>query len=204
MPIIVLLFQVVKPFKEGPTVTAQKDLLNESSLNAVTSVSSQLTQWDNKHDYKSDQGPRRQHLPSDRTQGPERTNHCGPRSQTNRGPHQNRTKMPAYNGGTVPSSAVTTMVTATASVTVAVHPSLPGAYHGYMHEGYVDSESDCFEDTKRTSQSCGKATQSSKRESLEVEDLESVQNQHQANQAQGESHAEAKTPFYILGLLILW
>uniref|UniRef100_A0A8C7I2B3 Patched 2 n=1 Tax=Oncorhynchus kisutch TaxID=8019 RepID=A0A8C7I2B3_ONCKI len=189
---------------EDPTVTAQKDLLNESSLNAVTSVSSQLTQWDNKHDYKSDQGPRRQHLPSDRTQGPERTNHCGPRSQTNRGPHQNRTKMPAYNGGTVPSSAVTTMVTATASVTVAVHPSLPGAYHGYMHEGYVDSESDCFEDTKRTSQSCGKATQSSKRESLEVEDLESVQNQHQVNQAQGESHAEAKTPFYILGLFILW
>ncbi|XP_064848811.1 protein patched homolog 1 [Oncorhynchus masou masou] len=175
---------VVKPFKEGPTVTAQKDLLNESSLNAVTSVSSQLTQWDNKHDYKFDQGPRRQHLPSDRTQGPERTNHCGPRSQTNRGPHQNRTKMPAYNGGTMPSSAVTTMVTATASVTVAVHPSLPGAYHGYMHEGYVDSESDCFEDTKRTSQSCGKATQSSKRESLEVEDLESVQNQHQVNQAQ--------------------
>ncbi|XP_038819448.1 protein patched homolog 1-like [Salvelinus namaycush] len=175
---------VVKPFKEGPTVTPQKDLLNESSLNVVTSVSSQLTQWDNKHDYKSDQGPRRQHLPSDRTQGPERTNHCGPRSQTNRGPHQNRTKMPAYNGGTAPSSAVTTMVTATASVTVAVHPSLPGAYHGYMHEGYVDSESDCFEDIKRTSQSCGKATQSSKRESLEVEDLESVQNQHQANQAQ--------------------
>ncbi|XP_021445167.2 protein patched homolog 1 [Oncorhynchus mykiss] len=175
---------VVKPFKEGPTVTAQKDLLNESSLNAVTSVSSQLTQWDNKHDYKSDQGPRKQHLPSDRTQGPERTNHCGPRSQTNRGPHKNRTKMPAYNGGTVPSSAVTTMVTATASVTVVVHPSLPGAYHGYMHEGYVDSESDCFEDTKRTSQSCGKATQSSKRESLEVEDLESVQNQHQVNQAQ--------------------
>ncbi|XP_055739270.1 protein patched homolog 1 isoform X1 [Salvelinus fontinalis] len=175
---------VVKPFKEGPTVTPQKDLLNESSLNAVTSVSSQLTQWDNKHDYKSDQGPRRQHLPSDRTQGPERTNHCGPRSQTNRGPHQNRTKMPAYNGGTAPSSAVTTMVTATASVTVAVHPSLPRAYHGYMHEGYVDSESDCFEDIKRTSQSCGKATQSSKRVSLEVEDLESVQNQHQANQAQ--------------------
>uniref|UniRef100_A0A673YP17 Patched 2 n=1 Tax=Salmo trutta TaxID=8032 RepID=A0A673YP17_SALTR len=192
------------PRQQGPTVTAQKDLLNESSLNAVTSVSSQLTQWDNKHDYKSDQGPRRQHLPSDRTQGPERTNHCGPRSQTNRGPHQNRTKMPAYNGGTAPSSAVTTMVTATASVTVAVHPSLPGAYHGYMHEGYVDSESDCFEDTKRTSPSCGKATQSSKRESLEVEDLESVQNQHQANQAQGESHAESKTPFYILGLLILW
>ncbi|KAK6302637.1 hypothetical protein J4Q44_G00269920 [Coregonus suidteri] len=121
---------VVKPFKEGPTVTVQKELLNESSPNAVTSVSSQLTQWDNKHDYNSDQGPRRQHLPSDRTQGPGRTNHCGPRSQTNRGPHQNRTKMPAYNGGIVASSAVTTMVTATASVTVAVHPSLPGAYHG--------------------------------------------------------------------------
>ncbi|CAB1317525.1 unnamed protein product [Coregonus sp. 'balchen'] len=165
---------VVKPFKEGPTVTVQKELLNESSPNAVTSVSSQLTQWDNKHDYNSDQGPRRQHLPSDRTQGPGRTNHCGPRSQTNRGPHQNRTKMPAYNGGIVASSAVTTMVTATASVTVAVHPSLPGAYHGYMHEGYEDSESDCFEDTKRTSQSCGKATQSSKSESLELEDLTSI------------------------------
>ncbi|XP_013995546.1 LOW QUALITY PROTEIN: protein patched homolog 1 [Salmo salar] len=176
---------VVKPFKGNQSVTLQKELLNESSPNAVNSVSSQLKQWDNKHDCNSDQGPRRQHLPSDRTQGPGRTNHCGPRSQTHKGPHQNRTKMPAYNGGTVPSSAVTTMVTATASVTVAVHPSLPGAYQGYMHEGYEDSESDCFEDTKRTSQSCGKAPQSSKRESLELQDLESIQNHYQANQAQG-------------------
>uniref|UniRef100_A0A674CXJ0 Patched 2 n=1 Tax=Salmo trutta TaxID=8032 RepID=A0A674CXJ0_SALTR len=111
-----------------------------------------------------------------------------PKLTTHKGPHQNRTKMPAYNGGTVPSSAVTTMVTA--SVTVAVHPSLPGAYQGYMHEGYEDSESDCFEDTKRTSQSCGKAPQSSKRESLELQDLESVQNHYQANQAQGESNTE--------------
>ncbi|KAK6310657.1 hypothetical protein J4Q44_G00187120 [Coregonus suidteri] len=176
---------VVKPFKGNQSVTAQKELLNESSPNAVNSVSSQLMQWDNKHDYNSDQGPRRQHLPSDRTHGPGRTNHCGPRSQTHKGPHQNRTKMPACNVGIMPSSAVTTMVTATASVTVAVHPSLPGAYQGYMHEGYEDSESDCFEDTKRTSQSCGKAPQSSKRESLELQDLESVQNHYQANQAQG-------------------
>ncbi|KAL0966060.1 hypothetical protein UPYG_G00290300 [Umbra pygmaea] len=178
---------VVKPFKEA----AQKELLNESSPNAVNSVSSQLARWDNKPDHLSDLGSRRQHLPSDRNQGPGRTNRCAPRPQTNRGPHPSRTKVPTYNGGTVPSSGVTTTVTATASVTVAVHPSLPGAYQGYMHEGYEDNESDCFEDTKRTSQSYGKTTQSSKRESLELQDLECVLTQHQAKQAQGGPRIQA-------------
>ncbi|KAJ8011970.1 hypothetical protein DPEC_G00063850 [Dallia pectoralis] len=181
---------VVKPFREGAVVTARKELLNESSLNAVNSVSSRLARRENKHDSVSDQEARRQHLPSDRTQGPGRTNHCAPRSQTNRGPNQTRTKMPTYNGGTMP-GAVTTTVTATASVTVAVHPSLPGACQGYMHQGYEDNESDCFEDTKRISQCYGKETESSKRESLELQDLECVQNQHQGKQAQGEPWIQA-------------
>uniref|UniRef100_A0A6Q2Z9N5 SSD domain-containing protein n=1 Tax=Esox lucius TaxID=8010 RepID=A0A6Q2Z9N5_ESOLU len=177
---------VVKPFGEGAGITARRELLNESLPSAVNSFGSRLV---------SDQGARTQHLPSDRTQGPGRTNHCAPRSQTNRGPHQSRTKGPTYSGGAAPGSAVTTTVTATASVTVAVHPSLPGAYQGYMHEGYEDNESDCSEDTKRTSQCYGKEPRSSKRESLELQDLEYVQNQHQGKQAQGGSHAEAKEPF---------
>uniref|UniRef100_A0A672PCP9 Protein patched homolog 1-like n=1 Tax=Sinocyclocheilus grahami TaxID=75366 RepID=A0A672PCP9_SINGR len=83
-----------------------------------------------------------------------------------------------------PNNAIT-MVTATASVTVAVHPSLPGSYQGYMHEGFEDNESDSFDDSKRTSQTYGKATHY-KRDSLELQDLESTEkNQHQANQALG-------------------
>ncbi|KAI4891086.1 hypothetical protein NFI96_017764, partial [Prochilodus magdalenae] len=161
---------VVKPFSEGPAAGDPKDQANESAQNAVNSISSQVMRWDGKQDY---QGHRRQHLPSDRAHCPGRTTHCGP----SRGPQQNRTKAPAHAGNTV------TMVTATASVTVAVHPSLPGSYQGYMHEGFEDSESDSFEDTKRTSQTYGRATHSSKRDSLEIQDLESLEkNQHQAKQ----------------------
>lgn len=97
--------------------------------------------------------------------------------------------MPGYNAGTRvqgPSSAVT-MVTATASVTVAVHPSLPGSYRGYAHEGFDDSESDCFEDTLGMSQSHGKATDNSKRSTLELQDLECEETRQQpADQALGE------------------
>lgn len=165
--------QVVKPFSEGPTAGGLRDQASESAQNTVNSISSQVTRWDGKQEY---QGSRRQHLPSDRTHCPGRTTHCGP----SRGPQQNRTKAQAHAGNTV------TMVTATASVTVAVHPSLPGSYQGYMHEGFEDSESDSFEDTKRTSQSHGRAAQSSQRDSLEIQDLESPEkSQHQANQGLG-------------------
>ena len=158
--------------------------MSEAAQNAVNSVSSQISRWDSKHEY---QGPRRQHLPSSRAHCPGRTNHSGLGSQQCRGPHQNRTNVPAHGTGILqrPSNAVT-MVTATASVTVAVHPSLPGSYQGYMHEGFEDTELDSFEETKRTSQSFGKATQSFKTESMELQDLESVEkNQNEANQALG-------------------
>uniref|UniRef100_A0AAQ5YDZ5 SSD domain-containing protein n=1 Tax=Amphiprion ocellaris TaxID=80972 RepID=A0AAQ5YDZ5_AMPOC len=141
--------------------------LNESSHNAQSHLSSQVTCWDgNKREQQKGlqrlQAPAGQHLPSDRANFPGRT--CSA-------------------GGPV------TMVTATASVTVAVHPTLPGAaYQGYMHEGFdTDSESDCFEAAKRT---CGDKTNfsSCKRDSLELQDLEAAQGQteYQLSKTQGE------------------
>ncbi|XP_066536914.1 protein patched homolog 1 [Hoplias malabaricus] len=170
---------VVKPFGETLVAGGQRDQPNESAQNAVNSISSQVMRWDGKQDY---QGQRRQHLPSDRTHCPGRTTHSGP----GRGPQQNRTKPPAH-GNTV------TMVTATASVTVAVHPSLPGSYQGYMHEGFEDSESDSFEDIKRTlGQTYGRATDSTLRDSLEVQDLECQEkSQQQAKQGQGGPQIQA-------------
>ncbi|KAG5847681.1 hypothetical protein ANANG_G00128760 [Anguilla anguilla] len=179
---------VVKPYSENPNVATRKEHLNGASQPTVTSVSSQIARWDKKQDYTQDQGPKRQHLPSDRPQGPGRTNHCGPRPQYSSRPHHNRTTMPGYNAGTRvqgPGSAVT-MVTATASVTVAVHPSLPGSYRGYTHEGFDDSESDCFEETLGTSQARGKAAENSKRSTLELQDLECEEKrQHPTEQALG-------------------
>ncbi|XP_056600357.1 protein patched homolog 1 [Triplophysa dalaica] len=176
---------VVKPFHE----TGTKGQLSESAQNAVNSVSSQITRWDNKHEY---QGPKRQHLPSDRTHCPHRTTQCGPGPQPGRRQQQNRTTAPANGAGALqrPNNAIT-MVTATASVTVAVHPSLPGSYQGYMHEGFEDTESDSFEDSKRTSQTYGK-TSNYKTDSLELQDLEPTENsQHQSNQALGGAWIQA-------------
>uniref|UniRef100_A0A8B9LXV7 Patched 2 n=1 Tax=Astyanax mexicanus TaxID=7994 RepID=A0A8B9LXV7_ASTMX len=168
---------VVKPFSERSAAGCQMDQAGESMQNAVNSISSQITRWDGKQEY---QGSRTQYLPSDRTHCPGRTTHCGP----SRGPQQNRTTAPGHAANTV------TMVTATASVTVAVHPSLPGSYQGYMHEGFEDSESDSFKDIKRTSRTY--AAQSSHRDSLEIHDLESLEkNQHQANQGLGGSRIQA-------------
>ncbi|KAJ8270856.1 hypothetical protein GJAV_G00120050 [Gymnothorax javanicus] len=185
---------VVKPYGESPNIVTRKEHLNGSSQPTVTSVSSQIAQWDKKQDYNQDQGPKRQHLPNDRPQGPGRTNHCGPRSQYSSRPHHNRTTMPGYNAGARvqgPSSAVT-MVTATASVTVAVHPNLPGSFRGYTHEGFDDSESDCFEDTLGMSQARGKAADNSKRSTLELQDLECEETrQRPADQALGAQRNQA-------------
>uniref|UniRef100_A0A673BCX4 Patched 2 n=1 Tax=Sphaeramia orbicularis TaxID=375764 RepID=A0A673BCX4_9TELE len=153
-------------------------------------------------DYKL-QAPSSQHLPSDRVHFSGRTSQSGPRLQNSRGPQPNRTKGHSYsnsnsalpsqqgsNGGPV------TMVTATASVTVAVHPTLPGAaYQGYMHEGFdTDSESDCFEATKRT-YSDKTNFSSCKRDSLELQDIEATQSQteHQHGKTQGESAKQSVT-----------
>lgn len=176
---LVLASKVVKPFNES----SSKGQNSETKQNAVNSVSSQITRWDNKNEY---QEQRRQHLPSDRTHCPRRTTRCGPGPQPGRGQHQNRTTAPAHSPGALqrPNNAIT-MVTATASVTVAVHPSLPGSYQGYMHEGFENNESDSLDDSKRTSQTYGKGTHY-KRDSLELQDLESTEkSQHQANQTLG-------------------
>ncbi|XP_026051326.1 protein patched homolog 1-like isoform X2 [Carassius auratus] len=176
---------VVKPFNENNS----KGQNIEFKENAVNSVSSQITRWDNKHEF---QGQSRQHLPSDRTHCPRRTTQCGLGPQPGRGQQQNRTTAPAHSPGALqhPNNAIT-MVTATASVTVAVHPSLPGSYQGYMHEEFEDNESDSFDNSKRISQTYGKSTHY-KRDSLELQDLESTEkNQHQADQALGGAWIQA-------------
>uniref|UniRef100_A0A8D2ZED6 SSD domain-containing protein n=1 Tax=Scophthalmus maximus TaxID=52904 RepID=A0A8D2ZED6_SCOMX len=173
---------VVKPFKENATGPGGRiEPLNESSYNAQSPLSSQVTCWDgNKREHQQGlprlQAQPGQHLPR---------------------PQPNRTKLPSYNNSTssLPSphgstGGPVTMVTATASVTVAVHPNLPGAaYQGYMHEAFdTDSESDCFEAAKRTR---GDKTNfsSCKRNSIEIQDLEETQcqTQHQLCKTQGES-----------------
>ncbi|MGH0145805.1 UNVERIFIED_CONTAM: hypothetical protein FKN15_006278 [Acipenser sinensis] len=165
---------IVKPYKEGQDVPAEKETLNTPGQPTVNSVSSQIARQDNKQDFQQDQGPRRQHLPSDRPQGPGRTNYSGPRPQYSSRPHYPRTTLPAYGAATrVPgSNSTVTTVTATASVTVAVHPSVPGSFRGYTHEGFEDCESDCFEETLPPSYTASeKRTDSSKTEISELQDL---------------------------------
>uniref|UniRef100_A0AAQ5Y5W1 SSD domain-containing protein n=1 Tax=Amphiprion ocellaris TaxID=80972 RepID=A0AAQ5Y5W1_AMPOC len=192
---------VVKPFRENATAPGGRiEPLNESSHNAQSHLSSQVTCWDgNKREQQKGlqrlQAPAGQHLPSDRANFPGRTCQSGPRLQNGRGPQPNRTKGSSYihSNSALPTQqgsagGPVTMVTATASVTVAVHPTLPGAaYQGYMHEGFdTDSESDCFEAAKRT---CGDKTNfsSCKRDSLELQDLEAAQGQteYQLSKTQG-------------------
>ncbi|MGH0143604.1 UNVERIFIED_CONTAM: hypothetical protein FKN15_003678 [Acipenser sinensis] len=166
---------IVKPYKEGQDVPAEKETLNTPGQPTVNSVSSQIARQDNKQDFQQDQGPRRQHLPSDRPQGPGRTNYSGPRPQYSSRPHYPRTTLPAYGAATrVPgSNSTVTTVTATASVTVAVHPSVPGSFRGYTHEGFEDCESDCFEETLPPSYTASeKRTDSSKTETSELQDLD--------------------------------
>ncbi|XP_033861066.3 protein patched homolog 1 isoform X1 [Acipenser ruthenus] len=166
---------IVKPYKEGQDIPAKKETLNTPVQPTVNSVSSQIARQDNKQDFQQDQGPRRQHLPSDRPQGPGRTNYSGPRPQYSNRPHYPRTTLPAYGAATrVPgSNSAVTMVTATASVTVAVHPSVPGSFRGYTHEGFEDCESDCFKETLPPSYTASeKRTDSSKTETSELQDLD--------------------------------
>ncbi|XP_047446380.1 protein patched homolog 1 isoform X2 [Mugil cephalus] len=183
---------VVKPFRENAAAPGGRiEPVSEPSHNAQSPLGSQVTCWDgNKREQQ--RGPQRlreaqpgQHLPSDRAHFTGRTCQSGPKLQNGRGPQPNRTKGPSYahSSSTLPTQqaaagGAVTMVTATASVTVAVHPTLPGAaYQGYMHEGFdTDSESDCFEDAKRTR---GDKTNfsSCKRDSLELQDLEAMQGQ---------------------------
>ncbi|XP_076001195.1 protein patched homolog 1 isoform X2 [Genypterus blacodes] len=185
---------VVKPFTEN----GRKERSSESSPSGQPSLSSQVSCWDGSK-REQQQGFQRLRaqpghpLPSNRAHFPGRTCQSGPRLQAGTGPQPSRTKGSSYsssnsglpmqqgsNGGPV------TMVTATASVTVAVHPSLPGAaYQGYMHEGFdTDSESDCFEVAKRT---CGDKTNLSScmKDSLELQDVEAAQTEHQLSKTHG-------------------
>lgn len=175
---------MVKPYREITSAASPKDPPSETTQNAVNSISSQITYWDGKPDY---QGSRRQPLPSDSAYSHGRTAHSGPRLQQGGGPQQNRTKAVPHGGSGLqqPSNTVT-MVTATASVTVSVHPNLPGSYQGTMQEVFEDTVSDSFENSRRTSQNYGRANQPSKRDSLQLQDLDSQDNhQHQAKQGLG-------------------
>lgn len=166
--------------------------LCESTHNAQSPLGSQITCWDgSKQEQQRLAAPPVQHLPSDRAHFPGRTSQSGPRLQNSRGPQPNRTKGPSYGHSNSAAQQVSTggpvtMVTATASVTVAVHPTLPGAaYQGYMHEGFdTDSDLDCFDAAKRT---CDKTKHSScKRDSLELQDLETTQGPAELGKTQGE------------------
>ncbi|XP_013887067.1 protein patched homolog 1 [Austrofundulus limnaeus] len=187
---------VVKPFRENAS-GGKVEPLRESAHNAQSPLGSQVTCWDgNKQEQQRLAAPPAQHLPSDRAHLPGRTPQSGPRLQNGRGPQPNRTKGPSYshsNSASQPGSAggPVTMVTATASVTVALHPTLPGAaYQGYMHEGFdTDSELDCFDAAKRT---CDKTKYSScKRDSLELQDLETAQGPAELGKTQGELWIQA-------------
>lgn len=149
-------------------------------------LGSQFTCWDGTkqeqlHDLQRLQVPPNPHSPRDRAQVPGRTSQSPPRLQNSRGSEPKRTNRQSYsspallvqhslNGGPVAT------VTATASVTVAVHPTLPGAtYQGYTQEGFdTDTESHCSESSKRT-----RAASSPKRDSLELQDLEGTEPEHQ-------------------------
>uniref|UniRef100_A0A8D0AH30 Patched 2 n=1 Tax=Sander lucioperca TaxID=283035 RepID=A0A8D0AH30_SANLU len=186
--------------------------LNESSHNAQSPLSSQVSCWDGNKQQPGLQRLQAQHLPSDRANFPGRTYQSGPRLQNARGHQPNRTKGPSYSNSNsaLPTGCTggpVTMVTATASVTVAVHPTLPGAaYQGYMHEGFdTDSESDCFEAAKRTGDKTNFS--SCKRDSLELQDLEATQSQteHQLGKTQGEfvtSQSQIDLTFNLLKIYI--
>ncbi|KAL4656131.1 hypothetical protein GN956_G6352 [Arapaima gigas] len=164
---------VVKPYNESPDSTVWKEHFGGPVQSTVTSVSSQIAGQDSRQDCTKDKGVRRQHLPSNRPQGLGRTNRCGTRPQHSSRSHPNRTTMPIYKaGGARPPSSAVTMVTATASVTVAVHPTLPGAYSGYMHEEFEDGESDCCKGMQTTSQTCQKVGDPCQGDALQLQDLE--------------------------------
>ncbi|KAJ8357652.1 hypothetical protein SKAU_G00204460 [Synaphobranchus kaupii] len=66
------------------------------------------------------------------------------------------------------------------------HLACRGSYRGYTHEGFDDSELDCFEETLGMSQARGKATDNSKRNTLELQDLECEdKRQHPTDQTLG-------------------
>ncbi|XP_049602871.1 protein patched homolog 1 isoform X2 [Syngnathus scovelli] len=159
---------VVRPLKESKGLTEPS---SDSTHNAQ-SLNSQVTCWDGS---KRDQ-QQQQNVPGQ----PGRTYQSGPR-----GSQPNRTKGPSNYSNSTAGGPVT-MVTATASVTVAVHPTLPGAaYQGYMHEGFdTDTESDCFEATKRTKFS------SYKRDSLALRDVDCSQDQMTQPTRQGGSRIQ--------------
>lgn len=203
----------MKPFRENSTGTGGRiEPLNESSHNAQSPLSSQVSCWDGNKQQPGLQRLQAQHLPSDRANFPGRTYQSGPRLQNARGHQPNRTKGPSYSNSNsaLPTGCTggpVTMVTATASVTVAVHPTLPGAaYQGYMHEGFdTDNESDCFEAAKRTGDKTNFS--SCKRDSLELQDLEATQSQteHQLGKTQGEfvtSQSQIDLTFNLLKIYI--
>ncbi|XP_043941698.1 protein patched homolog 2 [Protopterus annectens] len=170
---------VVKPYKEGQETPARKDHVNSTGPlePTVDSLSSQIICQDNKDFHQQVQGDRQQQFPSHRLHRPGGPNNSSSRThlrpQCNSRSHYSRTTLPAYSNKLEgPNSAFTT-VTATASVTVAVHPGLPGSFRGYTHEGFEDSESDCFEEPYMPSHMPrGKCMDPSKSEVLELQQLE--------------------------------
>uniref|UniRef100_A0A4W3I8N5 Patched 2 n=1 Tax=Callorhinchus milii TaxID=7868 RepID=A0A4W3I8N5_CALMI len=118
----------------------------------VDSVSSQLA-WQDPKDLFPEAREARKQAPNNRlrNRGASQTVLPVNSSRSQSGPrynrtHHPRTTLPAYCSRVPGPSNPFTTVTATASVTVAVIPGVSQPFRGYTHEGFEDSESDCFEE----------------------------------------------------------
>lgn len=143
----------MKPYKDVKDLPHKKKNLNSKvpARSTVDSVSSQLA-WQEPQDLNKAAGEGRQQVSNNglhsrsvaqpiQPASSSRSQHRSRNSRT----HHPRTTLPSYSTGVFGSSNPFTTVTATASVTLSVHPSVPQTFKGYTHEGFEDSESDCFE-----------------------------------------------------------
>lgn len=169
---------IVKPYKDVKDLPHKKKNLNSKvpARSTVDSVSSQLA-WQEPQDLNKAAGEGRQQVSNNglhsrsvaqpiQPASSSRSQHRSRNSRT----HHPRTTLPSYSTGVFGSSNPFTTVTATASVTLSVHPSVPQTFKGYTHEGFEDSESDCFEIPSPYVNH--EKTMDSKEELFELEDAE--------------------------------
>uniref|UniRef100_A0A4W3IA38 Patched 2 n=1 Tax=Callorhinchus milii TaxID=7868 RepID=A0A4W3IA38_CALMI len=143
-----VLLSVIGPPAE---VSTANNRLNSKGP-TVDSVSSQLA-WQDPKDLFPEAREARKQAPNNRlrNRGASQTVLPVNSSRSQSGPrynrtHHPRTTLPAYCSRVPGPSNPFTTVTATASVTVAVIPGVSQPFRGYTHEGFEDSESDCFEE----------------------------------------------------------
>ncbi|XP_048395423.2 protein patched homolog 1 [Stegostoma tigrinum] len=179
---------IVKPYKELNDSSSRKNHINSKGQPqpTVDSVSSQLA-WQEPKDLQQATGEGRQFSDSGlhnrsavQPIQPVNSSRSQHRSRNNR-THHPRTTLPAYSTSVPGPSNPFTTVTATASVTLAVHPSVPQTFKGYTHEGFEDSEPECFEEPHITSSYVNhQKTTDSKVEIFELQDVECEERSREA------------------------